>query len=41
MGKRTIIFCNESREYASVFSACRMRPDENSGRCLIEVDKTI
>lgn len=38
---RISLFCNESSEYASVFGACRMRPDENPGRCLIEVDKTI
>lgn len=38
---RISLFCNEPSEYSSVFGACRMRPDEVPGRCLVEVDKTI
>ena len=38
---RISMFCNEPSEYASVFGACRMRPDETPGRCLVEVEKTI
>lgn len=38
---RICLFCNEPSEYSSVFGACRMRPDEVPGRCLVEVDKTI
>lgn len=38
---RISLFCNEPSEYASIFGACRIRPDETPGRCLIELDKTI
>lgn len=38
---RIVLFCNEISEYTSVFGACRNRPDEIPGRCLVEVDKAI
>ena len=38
---RIALFCNEPSEYSSVFGACRIRPDELPGRCVLEVDKTL
>ncbi len=38
---RIALFCNEPSEYTTLFGTCRMRPDEVSGRGLIEIDKMI
>lgn len=38
---RISLFCNESSEYSNLFGPCRVRPDEEPGRGIISIDKTI
>lgn len=33
--------CNDSSEYHTIFDHCRMQPDNNPGRCLVQRDKSI
>lgn len=38
---RISLYCNDSNEYANLFSYCKIKPENIQGRCLIEIDKSI
>lgn len=35
------LYCNDSGEYNNIFDHVSLRPDEKSGRCILEIDKRI
>lgn len=39
--QRIALYCNDSAEYSALFERCYIKPDNNPGRCLIELDKSI
>ncbi len=39
--KRIALYCNESSEYSHLFDRCRIQPDNNPGRFLVELNKEI
>lgn len=38
---RVALNCNSRDEYGSIFDRCKIEPAENSGRCLVKIDKSI
>lgn len=40
-GKKVVLFCNDSGEYATALGHCRIKLEQIAGRCLTEVDGEI
>lgn len=38
---RIALYCNDANEYSNLFEYCRMKPENQQGRCLIEIEKII
>lgn len=36
---KIVLYCNDSSEYTNVFEHVEVRPDEKTGRCILELDK--